>query len=114
MERKIETRLRLTEEQAIEKVKALGLYPIVAEVPPADNEFHWHDFDTAFYILEQGLDVTDMDSGQTISIRKGDWVTAPGGFAHCEKHDGYRAVFGFSVDPATLQFPLERPLPVPS
>lgn len=114
MERGIESGLTLTEEQAIEKIRALGFHPVVVEVPPADNEFHWHDFDSVFYILERGLDVTDMETGQTVSIVEGDWVNAPGGFAHREKHDGFKAVFGVSVDPETLQFPLERPLPVPA
>jgi hypothetical protein len=114
MERSITQGLDLTEEQAINKITAMGFHPYVADVPPAENDFHWHDFDSVFYILERGLDVTEMESGEIIEIRKGDWVNAPGGFAHREKHDGFKAVFGFSVDPTTLEFPLEKPLPVPA
>jgi hypothetical protein len=112
MELGIESGLTLTEEQAVEKILALGLHPVVAEVPPAKNEFHWHDFDSVFYILERGLNVTDMETGQTTAIVEGDWVNAPSAYAHREEHDGFKAVFGFSVDPATLKFPLELPLPV--
>lgn len=104
----------LTAEQAVTALEELGLHPVVADVPPTENEFHWHDFDSVFYILDGSLDVTDHATGETATLIAGDRIQAPGGYAHREKHDGYKAVFGFSVDPTTLKFPLELPLPVPS
>lgn len=104
----------LTAEQAVAELQGLGLHPVVAEVPATENEFHWHDFDSVFYILEGGLEVTRHPSGEVITLVAGDRVQAPGGGAHRERHSGFKAVFGFSVDPATLVFPLEKPLPAPA
>jgi mannose-6-phosphate isomerase-like protein (cupin superfamily) len=105
---------RLTAEEAVAELEKLGLHPVVADVRATENEFHWHDFDSVFYILEGSLDVTDHASGETTTLVVGDRIQAPGGFGHREKHDGYKAVFGFSVEPAALVFPLEKPLPVPA
>lgn len=113
MERQLTHGHKVTEEDAVAELKALGLFPVVVEVPPATNDFHWHDFDSIFYVLERGLDVTDYETGETITLVAGDRVQSPAGFAHRETHDGFKGVFGLSVDPTTLEFPLERPLPVP-
>lgn len=104
----------LSAEQAVAELEKLGLHPVVVDVPATENDFHWHDFDSVFYILEGELDVTDHDSGETYKLVAGDRVEARGGNVHREKHNGFRAAFGLSVDPATLVFPLERPLPVPA
>lgn len=113
MQREVTHGHSLTAEQAVAALEMLGLHPIVADVPATDNEFHWHDFDSVFYILEGGLDVIDHVTGETARLIAGDRVQAPAGFGHREKHDGYKAVFGFSVPLAELKFPLELPLPAP-
>lgn len=103
----------LNADQAVAELEQLGLHTIVADVPPTDNAFHWHNFDSVFYILEGSLEVM-TPSGETYTLVAGDRVTAPGGGAHREKHNGYRAAFGFSVPLAELKFPLELPLPAPA
>lgn len=114
MERQITHGHNVTAEEAVAEFEALGLYTAVVNVPAADNDFHWHDFDSIFYILEGGLEVTDHESGEKINLVTGDRVQTTRGFAHRERHDGFTGVFGISVDPATLEFPLEKPLPVPA
>jgi hypothetical protein len=42
----------------------------------------------------------------------GDRIDAPRGVVHRERHDGYRAVFGWPIDPTSLVMPLERVPPV--
>lgn len=113
MQREITHGHSVTAEEAVAELKLLGLYPVEVDVPATENDFHWHDFDSVFYILEGGLEVTQHASGEVINLVAGDRVQAPGGFAHREKHNGFKAVFGFAVDPATLKFPLELPLPAP-
>ena len=102
----------LTEEEAVAEIVKLGLNPIVADVPPAENEFHWHDFDSVFYVLEGSLDVTEHETGETKNLPKGTRVSAPRGVIHREKHNGFRGAFGFSVKPEELVFPLEKAPPV--
>lgn len=113
MQREVTHGHTLTAEQAVAALEQLGLHPVVADVPATENEFHWHEFDTVYYILEGGLEVTDHATGESTTLVAGDRVQAPGGFGHREKHEGFKAVFGFSVHPETLKFPLELPLPAP-
>jgi len=98
----------VTEQQAIEELTQLGYHPVVAEVPPADNQFHRHEFDTIFYVLEGELELTVRDTGEVTVLKAGDRIQTTGDIVHRERHNGYKAVFGFSVDPATLTFPLEK------
>ncbi len=114
MERQITHGHSATAEAAVAEFEALGLYAAVIDVPATENDFHWHDFDAIFYVLEGGLEVTDHETGEKINLVAGDRVQTGRGFAHRERHDGFKAAFGISVDPTTLEYPLEKPLPVPA
>lgn len=103
----------MTAEEAIAEFEQLGLYPVVVEVPPTENDFHWHDFDSITYVLEGSLEVTEQTTGEVYVLVPGDRAKAMRGFAHREKHSGFKAVIGISVDPSTLKFPIELPLPAP-
>lgn len=104
----------LSSDEAVAALSALGLYAVVVDIPPADNDFHWHDFDSVFYVLEGELEVTDHSSGAVTRLVAGDRVEAKRGVAHRERHNGFKGAFGLSVDPATLTFPLELALPTPA
>lgn len=103
----------MTADEAIAEFEQLGLYAAVVEVPPTENDFHWHDFDSITYVLEGSLEVTEQAAGEVYVLVPGDRSKAMRGFAHREKHSGFKAVFGISVDPSALKFPIELPLPAP-
>lgn len=108
MEAQVFKGLSLSESEAINEAKAAGLYPVTIDVPPTTNDFHWHDFSTTIYILEGSLEVTERDSGVTYILVAGDKALAGPRFVHREKHDGFKAVFAFDQDPATLKMPINR------
>ena len=86
-------------------------YPFVTEleVPPVDNDLHWHSFDAQFYIVSGQLRLTDK-SGQTHFCGAGDMVTVPTGTLHQEhSKQGYSIVFGASVTPDEFGDPVDRP-----
>lgn len=98
-----------TEAEALAEIEAAGYFPATIDIPATTNENHWHDFDTMLYILDGSLTVTEAASGETYKIGVGDKAEASAGSIHRENHDGFRAVFGFSVDPTTLTMPIDKP-----
>jgi quercetin dioxygenase-like cupin family protein len=102
-----------SEGEARAEIEAAGLHVMVVDVAAEQNALHFHDFDTQFYILEGGLQLVAGDTGATYNVRPGDRVVASAGWVHRETHDGFRAVFGFSVDPATLTMPINKPVMAP-
>jgi hypothetical protein len=102
-----------SEQDAIDRLKSMGYYTLTAKVPPANNEFHWHDFDTTFFIIDGEFRARCEGDDDYRAAGFGAQVDAPRGVVHREQHDGYRAVFGWPIDPATLTMPLERDPPFP-
>ena len=98
-----------SEAEARVEIEAAGFHAMLIDVPAEHNELHFHDFDTQFYILAGGLKLVVGDTGATYDVRPGDRVVASAGWVHQEVHDGFVAVFGFSVDPATLSMPINKP-----
>lgn len=98
------------ETEALAEIEAAGFYARVIDVPAENNELHFHDFDTKFYILDGGLTLTAGDTGAVHDVRPGDRIVAKAGWVHREQHHGFRAVFGFSVDPTTLTMPINKPV----
>ncbi|MBC7520080.1 MAG: hypothetical protein H7268_03145 [Sandarakinorhabdus sp.] len=101
------------EAQALAEIDAAGFHSLVLDIPAETNELHFHDFDTKFYVLGGGLQLTVGDTGSVHDVRPGDRVVADAGWVHRESHQGFRAVFGFSVPPSMLTMPINKPL-VPS
>lgn len=101
-----------SEEEAASILKGMGYHTFTVEIPAADNELHWHDFDATFFIMDGDFGVACEGDADFRKAGVGDRVDAPRGVLHREKHGGYRAVFGLSVDPSTLAMPLERVPPV--
>lgn len=97
------------EEEAVAAVRAAGFYPVVAEAPAETNDDHWHDFDAMIFVLDGVNVVTVAATGETLTCGPGSRADFPRGAVHRESHQGYRAVFGFSVDPATISGPVNMP-----
>src|SRR5262249_4498633 len=97
------------EDEAMAQIRAAGFYPLRIDVPPESNEDHWHDFDAMIFVLEGVNVITVAATGETISCGPGSRADFPRGAIHRENRKGYRGLFGFSVDPATLDAPLNMP-----
>jgi hypothetical protein len=98
-----------TEAEAIAAINAAGFYPAILDIPAVTNKTHWHDFDSMLFVLDGRLTLSDDVSGQVYVLEPSDRVDAPAGYLHHECHNGFRAVFGFSVDPTTLSIPIDKP-----
>ena len=98
-----------SEEEAVAEIRAMGFHPLTIDVPAVTIDFHFHDFDSVTYMLEGALTVTERDSGETCTLHPGDKAEAKAGVVHRESHDGFRAVFGFSVPPQELTQPIDKP-----
>ena len=74
-----------------------------------ENEDHWHDFEACVYILDGMLELTETETGETCLCAAGTRISAPAGILHREKTEGYKAIIGLGVDPATLTQPINKP-----
>ena len=100
------------EEAALAEIAAAGYHAVTLDFPAETNTDHWHDFDSFVFILEGEVEITEAETGESYRCGAGTRVAAPGGVLHRETTDGYRAIIGFSVDPATLSQPVNKPPPV--
>lgn len=98
-----------TESEARAEVAAAGFHAMLIDVPAEHNAPHFHEFHTRFFVLEGGLTLTDDATGHRHEVRPGDRVVASAGWVHQEAHDGFKALFGFSMDPATFTMPINKP-----
>ena len=96
-------------EQKLElAVKQDGLHPLSMSVPPVRNSSHWHRFSTSLYILEGQLKITDVMLEKTYTAGPGCRVDVPARVLHAEESgQGYRIVAGMTVDPASLNGPVD-------
>jgi hypothetical protein len=95
----------VAEDEAMAAIRAAGFHPLLLDVPAESNEDHWHDFDTIIFVLEGENVVTVAATGETLACGPGSQTDFPRGVIHRENHQGYRALFGFSVDPAVNKPP---------
>lgn len=98
------------EEEALAVIAAAGLHPLLLDVPPETSEDHWHDFDTMIFVLEGENVVIVAETGETLVCGPGTRTDFPRGAIHRERHNGYRGLYGLSVDPATLTGPVNMPV----
>ena len=94
------------EDEAMAAIRAAGFFPWRVDVPAESNADHWHDFDAMIFVLEGVNVVTVTATGETLACGPGSRADFPRGTIHRENHQGYRALFGLSVDPATLDGPI--------
>jgi len=98
-----------TEEEAVAEITAAGYWPLTIEFPPEKNDNHWHEFDSMVFVLKGEVALTEADTGEHCVCGPGTRIIAKAGVRHREAHHGYKAVIGFSVDPATLTQPINKP-----
>lgn len=98
-----------TEAEAVAEIEAAGYWPLTLEFRPETNGDHWHDFDSMSFVLEGEVRVTLADTGESCICGPGARILAKSGVVHREEHRGFKAVIGFSVDPATLTQPINKP-----
>lgn len=94
---------------ALAEIEKAGLWPNKREVSPDSNQSHWHAFDAHVYVLEGSMQLTDILAGETHTCSKGSKAVVPARTLHREQHDGFTALFGMSVDPSTVEQPVQRP-----
>ena len=94
-------------EEAYDELKRNGLFPVEMDVPAVKNESHWHEFSTSIYILDGQLIITDASNDQVFTAGPGSRVDVPGRVLHHEQSGGYKIIAGMSVDPATLDGPID-------
>jgi len=96
------------EAEAVALAEAAGLTPRAFDFGEVHNDFHWHDFSSAVYVVSGELTITVRDSGEQCTLRAGSCITAEARVVHREDSVGYRAVVGFDCDPATIKPPIDR------
>lgn len=99
------------EDAARAEFEASGLKHVMAlEVPPVENDAHWHHFDSCFYLTSGELVLTDVASGEALHCRAGTRVTVPARVLHAESSPGGYGIFlGTSVPPEAFGDPVNRP-----
>ena len=99
----------VTEAEALAEIEARGWYGLVRDVVvEEDEELHWHDFDAVLYVLE-GTARAATPTG-TVEAGPGTLAQATAGWVHGDiAGTTYRGVLGFSVDPAKMTKPVNKP-----
>jgi hypothetical protein len=97
-----------TKEEALAEIAALGWHAIEFEVPAEENALHWHEFASVIFVLG-GTSRLEFEDGSVMECGAGARVEAPSRVLHREASPAYRAVFGFSVDPAEMTQPVNKP-----
>jgi quercetin dioxygenase-like cupin family protein len=100
------------ESEVLTEIEAVGYFPLTLDFPAESNEDHWHDFDSMVYILEGEITITEAETGESCTCGAGTKIMAPGGVLHREQTAGHKALIGFSIDPAELTQPVNKPPPV--
>jgi quercetin dioxygenase-like cupin family protein len=97
------------EAQAVREVEARGWHAITFPAPGEVSEWHWHDFEAQIFILDGALRIEFDDGREPLACGPGARLDTEARVVHREITDGYRAVFGLSIDPATLTHPINKP-----
>ena len=98
-----------TEEEAFAEIAARGLHALAIDRSAEENEFHWHDFDTVTFIVD-GTARVEFEDGTSMQCGAGARIEAPARVVHREASPAYRAVLGFSMNPADMTQPVNRPV----
>ncbi|HVV75480.1 MAG TPA: hypothetical protein VHC43_05540 [Mycobacteriales bacterium] len=98
-----------TEADAVREIEARGWYPLTFPARAEVSEWHWHDFEALIFMLEGTLRIEFEDGREVLECSPGSRIDTAAHDVHREVTDGYRAVFGLSVDPAKLTSPINKP-----
>ena len=101
-----------TEDEALTEIAARGWHGVALDVVGQKEDLHWHEFDAVIFVVN-GMAAAECEDGTLEEARAGTRIDAPAGVVHRDvAGSNYRAVFGFSVDPAEMSQPVNKPLPV--
>jgi hypothetical protein len=90
---------------AIAQLEARGLHSMEGDIKPESlsGPAHSHPYDVEIYMLGGVFELTDCDAGITHRLEAGSKTVVPADTLHAEfSPDGFRAVFGLSVDPGPM------------
>ena len=102
------------ESEVLAEINAAGYFPLTLDFPAESNDDHWHDFDSMVYILEGEITITETATGDRCTCGAGTRIIASGGVLHREQTAGHKALIGFSMNPAQLTQPVNKPPPAPT
>ena len=99
-----------TEQEALDEVTSRGWTPYVLDMIGADEEFHFHDFETVAFVLE-GTAMLELKDGEILTAGPGSRAEVPAGLVHRDVPGStYRGVLGFSVELADMTQPVNKPV----
>jgi hypothetical protein len=98
-----------TKEEALADTGARGWHALEIDFPAEDEGLHWHDFETVAFIVD-GIARAEFDDGSIEEAGPGSWVEASSRVVHRGVSSVYTAVLGFSVDPAEVTQPINKPV----
>jgi hypothetical protein len=99
------------EATAFKEIEEAGYFPLTLDFAAESNENHWHDFDSLTYIIGGELTVTYPETEEVRVCSAGTKIIGNRGVLHREDTQGYKAIFGFSVDPRDFSQPINKPPP---
>ena len=70
-----------SEEEAIAEIKERGYWPLTLDFEAEKNDSHWHDFDSAVFVLEGKLGVTETETSESCVCGPGTRLQAKAGRA---------------------------------
>lgn len=97
------------EAEAVREIEARGWHALTFPAPGEISEWHWHDFEALIFMLEGTLRIEFDDGRDPLECAPGCRVETEERVVHREVTDGYKAVFGISVDPAQITNPINKP-----
>ena len=92
-------------EEAIAQIRESGLYLAEAEISQDEltGDAHVHPYQVDIYLLNGVLELNEPNAGLRHLLEAGSKAIVPAGTLHAETCPGrFHAVFGVSVDPATI------------
>ena len=97
------------EQEALAAVADMGLHGMVMDMVTVEEDFHYHEFDAVLFVLS-GKAAAEYPDGTVLEAGAGTVARVPAGTVHRDVPDlEYRGVFGFSVDPAEMTQPVNKP-----
>jgi hypothetical protein len=98
-----------SEGDAVREIEARGWHALTFPAPGEVSEWHWHDFEALIFMLEGSMRIEFEDGSPAFDCVPGCRIETADRVVHREVTDGYRAVFGLSVDPAKITMPINKP-----
>lgn len=83
-----------TKEEVMQDLIKTGFWPTTYVSDPSDElPLHWHDGETHGYVMEGSTYVVDGETGEKLTIEKGDKLELPARVVHAEGEVNERVVY---------------------